>query len=220
MSLKSLIKGETIDIDNHHRGVKEDIDDASIHLHKRFNKRNKRFGEAEVTVDLNRDNKHIKIDKKKGANADTIVKEIRKAFENDDLRKSFVSDLIGQLQKLALFATNHDYFTIDPTTKERTLTKMGHDKIIEMFDRVYNYFREPDEKLSSLQYIQSVGIIAQYASSTTPALYPKRSILGHDLVSADIRFPQYRSYYIKADLDNQSFSLSSSKNELLNDRQT
>lgn len=215
MSLKSLIKGETIDIDNHHCGVSEDIDDASIHLHKRFNRSNKRLGDAEVTVDLNRDNGHIKIGKKKGVKADTIVNEIIKAFENDDLRKAFVSDLIEQLQKLALFATNHDYFTIDPTTKERTLTKVGHEKIIEMLERVYHYFKGPNEELNSLQYIQSVGIIAQYASSTTPILYPRRSILSNDFASADIRIPQYRSYYIKADLDSHSFSLSSSKNELL-----
>lgn len=33
MSLRSLIKGETISIDNHNRGVAMDIDDSSIHLH-------------------------------------------------------------------------------------------------------------------------------------------------------------------------------------------
>lgn len=38
MSIKGLIKGETIKVDNHSAGQAIDIDDRGLHLHKRFNK--------------------------------------------------------------------------------------------------------------------------------------------------------------------------------------
>ena len=73
MSLRSLIKGETISIDNHNRGVAMDIDDSSIHLHKRFNRDNKRFRDSEVTVDLNRNRHKITTSSRRGPNAETIL---------------------------------------------------------------------------------------------------------------------------------------------------
>lgn len=167
MSLRSLIKGETISIDNHNRGVAMNIDDSSIHLHKRFNRDNKRFRDSEVTVDLNRNSQ--KITSRRGPNAATILNEIQRAFQNDDVRRAFVDDMITQLNHLARFADNKAYFHIDNNTNERTLTQAGENRIKEIINRVYDYFRGPADELKSLQYNQSTGVIAQFSrNQNTP----------------------------------------------------
>ena len=50
MSIKGLIKGETIKVDNHSAGQTIDIDDRGLHLHKRFNKACKKHGKAEAII--------------------------------------------------------------------------------------------------------------------------------------------------------------------------
>lgn len=213
MSLRSLIKGETISIDNHNRGVAMDIDDSSIHLHKRFNKNNKRFRNSEVTVDLNRNRHKITTSSRRGPNAETILNEIQRAFKDDNMRRAFVDDMIDQLNNLVLFADNASYFKIDGNTKERTLTQAGKDKIKEIINRVYDYFRCPADELKSLQYIHSKVVIAQFSQNQNTASH-KISILSDRFVDADIPLSRPKSYYVKADLHNNTFSLSSSRNEL------
>ena len=216
MSLRSLIKGETISIDNHNRGVAMDIDDRSIHLHKRFNKDNKRFRDSEVTVDLNRNN--MKITSSRGTDHAKIIKEIQQAFQDGLLRRAFVDDMIDRLNNLALFADNADYFRIDDQTQERALTQAGENKIREIINRVYDHFRGPAEELKSLQYDQSKGVIAQF-SQNQYATSQKTSILSDRLIDMDIHMIRPKSYYVKADLHNKSFSLSSSRKELTGDNE-
>ena len=142
MSLRSLIKGETISIDNHNRGVAMDIDDSSIHLHKRFNR--------------------------------------------------------------------------DNNINERTLTQAGENRIKEIINRVYDYFRGPADELKSLQYNQSSGVIAQFSrNQNTPSR--RISILSDRFIDADIPLSRPKSYYVKADLQNRTFSLSSTRKELTGD---
>lgn len=216
MSLRSLIKGETISIDNHNRGVAMDIDDSSIHLHKRFNRDNKRFRDSEVTVDLNRNRHKITTSSRRGPNAETILNEIQRAFKDDNMRRAFVDDMIDQLNNLVLFADNASYFKIDGNTKERTLTQAGKDKIKEIINRVYDYFRGPADELKSLQYNQSTGVIAQFSrNQNTPS--HRISILSDRFVDANIPLSRPKSYYVKADLHNNTFSLSSSRKELTGD---
>ena len=213
MSLRSLLKGETISIDNHNRGEAMDIDDSSIHLHKRFNKNNKRFRNSEVTVDLKRNRHKITTSSRRGPNAETILNEIQRAFKDDNMRRAFVDDMIDQLNNLVLFADNASYFKIDGNTKERTLTQAGKDKIKEIINRVYDYFRGPADELKSLQYIHSKVVIAQFSQNQNTASH-KISILSDRFVYADIPLSRPKSYYVKADLHNNTFSLSSSRNEL------
>lgn len=213
MSLRSLLKGETISIDNHNRGEAMDIDDSSIHLHKRFNKNNKRFRNSEVTVDLNRNRHKITTSSRRGPNAETILNEIQRAFKDDNMRRAFIDDMIDQLNNLVLFADNASYFKIDGNTKERTLTQAGKDKIKEIINRVYDYFRGPADELKSLQYIHSKVVIAQFSQNQNTASH-KISILSDRFVDADIPLSRPKSYYVKADLHNNTFSLSSSRNEL------
>lgn len=216
MSLRSLIKGETISIDNHNRGVAMDIDDSSIHLHKRFNRDNKRFRDSEVTVDLNRNRHKITTSSRRGPNAETILKEIQRAFKDDNVRRAFVDDMIDQLNNLTRFADNTAYFDIDNNTHERTLTQAGEDRIKEIINRVYDYFRGPADELKSLQYNQSTGVIAQFSrNQNTPSR--RISILSDRFVDANIPLSRPKSYYVKADLHNKTFSLSSSRKELTDD---
>ena len=181
MSLRSLIKGETISIDNHNRGVAMDIDDSSIHLHKRFNRDNKRFRDSEVTVDLNRNRHKITTSSRRGPNAETILNEIQRAFKDDNMRRAFVDDMIDQLNNLVLFADNASYFKIDGNTQERTLTQAGEDKIKEIINRVYDYFRGPADELKSLQYDHSKVVIAQFSQNQNTASH-KISILSLSLI--------------------------------------
>lgn len=213
MSLRSLLKGETISIDNHNRGEAMDIDDSSIHLHKRFNKNNKRFRNSEVTVDLNRNRHKITTSSRRGPNAETILNEIQRAFKDDNMRRAFIDDMIDQLNNLVLFADNASYFKIDGNTKERTLTQAGKDKIKEIINRVYDYFRGPADELKSLQYIHSKVVIAQFSQNQNTASH-KISILSDRFVDADIPLSRPKSYYVKADLHNKTCSLSSSRKEL------
>lgn len=216
MSLRSLIKGETISIDNHNRGVAMDIDDSSIHLHKRFNRDNKRFRDSEVTVDLNRNRHKITTSSRRGPNAETILNEIQRAFQDDNVRRAFVDDMITQLNNLAHFADNKDYFDIDNNTNERTLTQAGENRIKEIINRVYDYFRGPADELKSLQYNQSTGVIAQFSrNQNTPS--HRISILSDRFVDANIPLSRPKSYNVKADLHNNTFSLSSSRKELTGD---
>lgn len=216
MSLRSLIKGETISIDNHNRGVAMDIDDSSIHLHKRFNRDNKRFRKSKVTVDLNRNRHDITTSSKKGPNAATILNEIQRAFQNDNVRRAFVDDMITQLNHLARFADNNDYFHIDNNTNERTLTQAGENRIKEIINRVYDYFRGSIDELKSLRYNQSTSVIAQFSRNQN-TISRRISILSDKFIDANIPLSRPKSYYVKADLHNNTFSLSSSRKELTGD---
>lgn len=216
MALRRLIEGETISIDNHHRGAAMDIDDQSIHLHKRFNRNNKRFGNSEVRIDLNRNRQEINVKSTRGANAGTILKEIQEAFADENLRKAFVEDMIQALCNLTLFANDNHYWRLNDID-ERGLTKAGADRIMEIIRRVYSYFQGPADELKSLQYDKTNGFIAQFV--TFLGVKSRHiSILSDRLVNADIPLCQSRYHYVKADLSNTSFSLSSSRKELTSDQ--
>lgn len=83
----------------------------------------------------------------------------------------------------------------------------------ETINRVYDYFRGPTDELKSLQYNQSSGVIAQFSrNQNTPSR--RISILSDRFVDANIPLSRPKSYYIKADLQNRTFSLSSTRKEL------
>lgn len=86
----------------------------------------------------------------------------------------------------------------------------------ETINRVYDYFRGPTDELKSLQYNQSTGVIAQFSrNQNTPS--HRISILSDRFVDANIPLSRPKSYYVKADLQNRTFSLSSSRKELTGD---
>lgn len=157
-------------IDNHNRGARMDIDDSSIHLHKRFNKGNKRFDGSKVIANLNRAGSLQIVEGRKGrkgVRADSIIKEIIDTFKNEDLRRQFVNDMIDQLNELAAYSANPKYFTVDKDVNDRKLTQAGADKILEIIKRVYRYFGGPDDELQSLHYNPVAGVLAHFVA------YPK-----------------------------------------------
>lgn len=86
----------------------------------------------------------------------------------------------------------------------------------ETINRVYDYFRGAADELKSLQYNQSTGVIAQFSrNQNTPS--HRISILSDRFVDADIPLSRPKSYYVKADLQNRTFSLSSTRKELTGD---
>lgn len=214
MSLRNLISGETIDIDNHNRGVNLDIDDKAIHLHKRFNNGCKRFAKSEATFDLNRDNRNITVVKRKGPKADTIIREIQKAFEDKNLRHDFVNDLIDSLQDLAKFAQDHQYYSVKRGTDERRLTQAGADRILQIITRVYDYFKGPNDELKSFRYDPAAGFIAHFVALPTKPGIAANTFRAKTLC-CDKQTPNGRNFYVLADVHNISISLSSSRKDLL-----
>lgn len=101
MSLKPLIKGQTIQVDNHHRGTGVPIswDDTTydLHIHKRKNN-NKRI-EADIRIPINSD-RPLDINIKKQKNSTTenqLRREIQKALADRSQRQPFIDSLISIL---------------------------------------------------------------------------------------------------------------------------
>lgn len=103
MKIESLVKGETIKLDNHHRNQPIGINDTGLHLHKRYNDNSKKKGKAEVIIPLNQG--EIRAIDTKGKNSPAILKEIRKAFSNLETRKAFVESVKESLSELAAAGT-------------------------------------------------------------------------------------------------------------------
>jgi hypothetical protein len=101
MSLKPLVKDQTITIDNHHRGtgLPTSWDDTlyDLHIHKRKNK-DKRVA-ADIRIPLNSDRPlQINIKKqKKSFTENQLRKEIQEALGDKNKRQPFINSLIETL---------------------------------------------------------------------------------------------------------------------------
>lgn len=105
MSLKELIKNQTIIIDDHKRGCNEiknwDDDSNDIHIDKSTNSRVK--GERQkvkIRIPIN-SQRPIKIENAKGKIIPIprmLEKEIKTAFENEDSRKDFIMEVMEVLR--------------------------------------------------------------------------------------------------------------------------
>ncbi|MDP5201388.1 hypothetical protein [Flavobacterium sp. DG2-3] len=104
MSLKNLIKNQTIIIDDHKRGTGEiknfDNPENDVHIDKETNflvdgKRQK----VKIRIPINSDNP-IKIESKRQRIPIPRIldKEIRSAFENQKIRDAFISDVLKTLE--------------------------------------------------------------------------------------------------------------------------
>lgn len=98
MNIESLLDGEKITLCNHHQGHIIAIDDNGLHLDKRFNYDNIKNGKANVRITLQ---DGISVLDKRGANADDIIKELKEAFRDIDLRKAFLESTKVALTNLA-----------------------------------------------------------------------------------------------------------------------
>tara|TARA_B100001964_G_scaffold13683_2_gene14228 strand:+ start:4577 stop:5152 length:576 start_codon:yes stop_codon:yes gene_type:complete len=116
MSLKPLIKNQSLIIDDHSQGNREindwDNKNKDVHIHK--NTRTKIEGKKSnltIKIPINSGRK-ISISNKNSNNFDKIPrklkKEIQKAFENKKKREAFIKDLIDVLKNFSSILDNEE----------------------------------------------------------------------------------------------------------------
>ena len=98
MALSSLLDGQTIQIDNHHRNVECKWGKA-IHLHKRMNAEKYRGVEVIIPIAEDGELEFRGVGRKEKIDIH-IENEIRKAFSNSTIRTRFVTTLLKSLSNL------------------------------------------------------------------------------------------------------------------------
>jgi hypothetical protein len=97
MSLQPLITGQTIKIDNHHRGKPIDWEKDDVHIHKETNSGERQ--EFTIKLSINSNKKYTVMDKHNTHEIpNRIRKEIEKALENAKTREQFIRDLLDWLK--------------------------------------------------------------------------------------------------------------------------
>ena len=99
MSIRNLINGQTIRIDNHTRGCNSKFEwDEAVHLHKCMDGNN-RFNRAEVLIPLHHKGEieFRKIQSKSQKIEKQLKHEIREAFSNVTVRNEFIKTFNSEL---------------------------------------------------------------------------------------------------------------------------
>lgn len=92
-TLTGLLKGQTIWIDNHHKGIANVWDDKyDIHLHKQPNNKNVDY---DIKINLNREQDESVLDKLPAK----IRKEVKKATSNPEILKNFYEEVYKYLSE-------------------------------------------------------------------------------------------------------------------------
>jgi len=128
MSLKPLIKNQTLIIDDHKRGAREqknwDSNTSDIHIDKKTKyKLDGKLQEVRIRIPIN-SNKPISVTSrnKNIPPPQKLVKEIKKAFSNKDIREKFIRDLVDILDN---FSSNLDSLEKARVTLERIAKHFG-----------------------------------------------------------------------------------------------
>lgn len=108
--MKSLIKGQTIRMDNHHQGDNMPIYyDEALHLHKIMNR--KPYAGAEVRFPL-KGERNFEITKIRSGKNEIVAKQLRseitRAFKNSKLRIEFVNSVLEELNRKCTFKEEKD----------------------------------------------------------------------------------------------------------------
>ncbi len=123
--LSKLIDGQTIRIDNHHRGT---IIDSlkGVHIHKVMNK--DKYRGAEVLIPIG-DDSEIEFRKIKGGMdvEKRIRKEIRKAFSDKQIREQFINTYYKSLEEMMTYAK------IEDPEERLTIARNSAIRIAELF---------------------------------------------------------------------------------------
>ena len=124
-TLASILKNQTIRIDNHKSGTREEIKwGTGIHLHKIMNDKKYKGAEFTLPLDRNGDIKYI------NGNAVSIEGEIKKAFKDEITRKRFISSFGKALVDIA------DASKADPKTRLKIRIQSSRN-LIELFGMDY-----------------------------------------------------------------------------------
>ena len=110
-TLTGLLKGQTIRIDNHHRGVQNVWDNKyDIHLHKMSNNKNEDY---DIKINLNREQDKSVLDELPAK----IRKEVKKATSNQEILNNFYEEVYKYLSE------NFDWNN-DNADKERIINNI------------------------------------------------------------------------------------------------
>ena len=136
IAMKSLIKGQTIKMDNHHQGDNTLIYyDEALHLHKIMNR--KPYIGAEVRLPL-KGEKKIEITKIRHGKNEKVAKqlksEINRAFKNSKLRIEFVDSVLKELNRKCTFKDEKDRLSANIETAKKLAHFFGL-RISESYNR-------------------------------------------------------------------------------------
>ena len=137
MSLRKLIDGQTITIDNHNSGT-EIVWGTGIHLHKRMNK--DKYAGAEVLIYIGED-KDIEFRSIVGGDDEKkrLQNEISKAFKNVTIRSQFIKSFYTSLRNIL------DASCIEDTNERYKLAEQASKRIVRLFglkEKVSAHFTE------------------------------------------------------------------------------
>lgn len=135
MSLRKLIDGQTIKIDNHNNGTAI-VWGTGIHLHKRMNK--DKYAGAEVLIYIGED-KDIEFRSMVGGDDEKkrLQNEISRAFKNVTVRNQFVESFYKSLQNIL------DASCIEDTNERYKLAEQASIRIVRLFglkEKVRDHF--------------------------------------------------------------------------------
>lgn len=150
-TLASILKNQTVRIDNHDSGSGREFKwGTGVHIHKIMNE--KKYKGAEFTLPLDRPGtiKYIR------GNTASIEREIRKAFDNEGIRKKFISSFGEALKKIA-DANNLNL-------KARTeILKQSSKQLIELFGMDY--------ELNKDWFRDDYNFMSMFTSPSQPDVY-------------------------------------------------
>lgn len=124
-TLAKILKNQTIRIDDHKSGTGEATKwGTGVHLHKIMN--DKKYKGAEFTLPLDREGaiNYIR------GNTTSIEREIRKAFEDESVRKNFIQSFGKALKDIA------DASRVNPSLRIKIFTQSSR-QLIELFGMDY-----------------------------------------------------------------------------------
>lgn len=129
-TLASILKNQTVRIDNHDSGSGREFKwGTGVHIHKIMNE--KKYRGAEFTLPLDREGniKYIK------GNTTSIRREIEKAFNDEATRKKFITSFGNALKVIA------DASNFDLKSRTEMLTQSSR-QLIELFGMDYESKRD------------------------------------------------------------------------------
>lgn len=151
--LASLLTNQTIRVDNHDSGSGRPFEwGTGVHIHKIMNE--KKYKGAEFTLSLDRAGNinYIRGNDKSGA----IVREIRKAFKDEQIRKKFITSL-GEA-----FKTIADTSSLKKEERKKMLIQSSK-QLIKLFGEKHilgmDWFRDDN------------NFIAKFINPTEPNIY-------------------------------------------------
>jgi len=154
MSIKALIKNQTIMIDDHHRGAGEeknwDDEGKDIHIDKKPQyKINGKIQEVRIRLPINSDRELSIEAKTNGVRKvpEKLKKEIKKAFKDTKIRNRFIRDLRDILENFSSTLDNHEKI-------EDTMSRFSnHFKLNWTGESITTYIDDVIKKIGSIERI-------------------------------------------------------------------